>query len=114
MAKISIDQFSNYNRLVKRIYDPSVKGPETTQTAAPPSVPCTRQGTSDHQCAGSPQSSRDPAPFHAQEKVLASSSWADQVPNFRQEIRQSHYRNDPVKYDLNLTMYLPSSYSPQK
>ena len=21
-------------------------------------------------------------------------------PNFRQEIRQSHYRNDPVKYDL--------------
>ena len=23
------------------------------------------------------------------------------VQNFRQEIRQSHYRNDPVKYDLN-------------
>ena len=22
------------------------------------------------------------------------------TPNFRQEIRQSHYRNDPVKYDL--------------
>ena len=25
----------------------------------------------------------------------------EQVPNFRQEIRQSHYRNDPVKYDLD-------------
>ena len=32
--------------------------------------------------------------------MLASLLWADQVPNFRQEIRQSHYRNDPVKYDL--------------
>ena len=41
------------------------------------------------------------APFHAQEKLLTSSSWVDQVPNFRQEIRQSHYRNDPVKYDLS-------------
>ena len=41
-------------------------------------------------------------PFQAQEKLLTSSSWVDQVPNFRQEIRQSHYRNDPVKYDLAL------------
>ena len=32
----------------------------------------------------------------------SSSSWAGWSPNFRQEIRQSHYRNDPVKYDLNL------------
>ena len=40
------------------------------------------------------------APFHAQEKLLTSSSWVSQVPNFRQEIRQSNYRNDPVKYDL--------------
>ena len=40
--------------------------------------------------------------------MLASSSWVDQAPNFRQEIRQSHYRNDPVKYDLNLTLNLPS------
>ena len=24
------------------------------------------------------------------------------VPNFRQEIRQAYYRNDPVKYDLVL------------
>ena len=39
-------------------------------------------------------------PLHAQELLLNSSSWVDQVPNFRQEIRQSHYRNDPVKYDL--------------
>ena len=28
-------------------------------------------------------------------------------PNFRQEIRQSHYRNDPVKYDLNSTLPKP-------
>ena len=41
-------------------------------------------------------------PFHAQELLLNSSSWVDQVPNFRQEIRQSYYRNDPVKYDLSL------------
>ena len=33
----------------------------------------------------------------------SSSSWAGWSPNFRREIRQSHYRNDPVKYDLNLT-----------
>ena len=34
----------------------------------------------------------------------SSSSWAGKSPNFRREIRQSHYRNDPVKYDLNLTL----------
>ena len=38
--------------------------------------------------------------FHAQDLLLNSSSSVGQVPNFRQEIRQSHYRNDPVKYDL--------------
>ena len=43
------------------------------------------------------------APFHAQEKLLTSSSWVSQVPNFRQEIRQSNYRNDPVKYDLTFS-----------
>ena len=43
-------------------------------------------------------------PFHALKELLASSSWFDQVPNFRQEIRQSNYRNDPVKYDLNLLL----------
>ena len=41
-------------------------------------------------------------PFHALKELLASSSWFDQVPNFRQEIRQSNYRNDPVKYDLSV------------
>ena len=40
-------------------------------------------------------------PFHAQEKMLTSSSWVDQAPNFRQEIRQSYCRNDSVKYDLD-------------
>ena len=40
-------------------------------------------------------------PFHAQDDLLNSSTRISQVPNFRQEIRQSHYRNDPVKYDLD-------------
>ena len=43
---------------------------------------------------------RNVGSFHAQEKVPNSSSRIDQVPDFRQEICQSHYRNDPVKYDL--------------
>ena len=43
---------------------------------------------------------QDSRPFHAQKKTHDSSSWLDLTPNFRQEIRQSHYRNDPVKYDL--------------
>ena len=29
-----------------------------------------------------------------------SSLWIDLAPDFRQEISQSHYRSDPVKYDL--------------
>ena len=41
-------------------------------------------------------------PFHAQEELLNSSLWVDQVPNFRQEIRQSNYRNDDLKYDLDI------------
>ncbi len=44
----------------------------------------------------------DTSPLHAQEEVLASSSWRDQAPDFRQEIRQSNYRKDPVKYDLDV------------
>ena len=40
-------------------------------------------------------------PLHAQDEVHDSSSWIDQVPDFRQEICQSNYRNNPVKYDLN-------------
>ena len=39
---------------------------------------------------------------HAKEKLQASSSWTGTAPNFRQEICQSNYRNDPVKYDLNI------------
>ena len=60
----------------------------------------TPKGASDHQCFRLPGG--DLKPFHAQEVLPNSSSWFDQVPNFRQEIRQSHYRNDPVKYDLAL------------
>ena len=40
--------------------------------------------------------------FHAQEELLNSSSWVDQVPNSRKEICQSNYRNDDQKYDLNI------------
>ncbi len=60
---------------------------------------------SDHQCSGSSQEA--PQPFHAQESLLNSSSWVGQVPNFRQETRQSHYRNDPVKYDLAVMRCTP-------
>jgi hypothetical protein len=40
-------------------------------------------------------------PFHALDKPCVSSSWLSQIPSFRQETCQAHYRNDPVKYDLN-------------
>jgi len=52
---------------------------------------------SDHQCI---RRYLLQTPFHAQDSQLNSSSWVGQVPNFRQETRQSNYRNDPVKYDL--------------
>ena len=39
--------------------------------------------------------------FHAQEKLLYLLIVAEMTSNFRQEIRYSYYRNDPVKYDLN-------------
>jgi hypothetical protein len=39
-------------------------------------------------------------PFHALDKPCVSSSWLSQIPSFRQETCQAHYRNDPVKYDL--------------
>ena len=45
--------------------------------------------------------SRSPHLFTLRKKRHSSSSWAGKSPNFRREIRQSHYRNDPVKYDLN-------------
>ena len=38
--------------------------------------------------------------FTLRGRFYISSSWFDQTLNFRQEIHQSHYRNDPVKYDL--------------
>ena len=47
--------------------------------------------------------SRSPHLFTLRKKRHSSSSWAGKSPNFRREIRQSHYRNDPVKYDLNST-----------
>ena len=58
------------------------------------------KAASDHQCFRFPEGTLKP--FHALKELPISSSWFDQVPNFRQEIRQSHYRNDPVKYDLAL------------
>ena len=41
-----------------------------------------------------------PIPFHAQEKLLVLIIVVEMTSNFRQEIRYSYYRNDPVKYDL--------------
>ena len=52
--------------------------------------------------------SRSPHLFTLRKKRHSSSSWAGKSPNFRREIRQSHYRNDPVKYDLNNALpFLP-------
>ena len=42
--------------------------------------------------------SRSPHLFTLRKKRHSSSSWAGKSPNFRREIRQSHYRNDPVKW----------------
>ena len=84
----------------------------TTQTATDPFT--THVGVaSDHQCFKFPEEGTW-KPFHALEKLLTSSSWFDQVPNFRQEIRQSHYRNDPVKYDLVLQLLSMTSRCTEK
>ena len=39
--------------------------------------------------------------FHAQKKKLCLIIVDGKTSNFRQEIRYTHYRSDPVKYDLN-------------
>ena len=46
-----------------------------------------------------------PVPVHAREKLLGLIIVAEMTSNFRQEIRYSYYRNDPVKYDLNFTTF---------
>ena len=40
--------------------------------------------------------------LHAQKKKLFLIIVDGKTSNFRQEIRYSHYRNDPVEYDLNV------------
>ena len=40
-------------------------------------------------------------PFHALVRTCISSSWLSKVISFRQETYQLHYRNDPVKYNLD-------------
>ena len=47
---------------------------------------------------------------HAQDKLLCLVIVAEMTSNFRQEIRYSYYRNDPVKYDLNFTTSLNITY----
>ena len=39
--------------------------------------------------------------FTLRARDFISSTWLSKASIFRQENRQSHYRNDPVKYDLN-------------
>ena len=46
-------------------------------------------------------------PFHAQEKLFCLLIVVEMTSNFRQEIRYSYYRNDPVKYDLNFQTITP-------
>jgi len=43
------------------------------------------------------------------ERPLISSSWMCKSPNFRQEIRSSYYRNDSLKYDLNVSNNLQNN-----
>ena len=50
-----------------------------------------------------------PIPLHAQEKLFYLVIVAEMTSNFRQEIRYSYYRNDPVKYDLNSTTFCDSA-----
>ena len=52
-----------------------------------------------------------PIPFHAQEKLLVLIIVVEMTSNFRQEIRYSYYRNDPVKYDLNVFFVFYISHS---
>ena len=46
-------------------------------------------------------------PFHAFKELPNSSPWFDQVAKFRQEVCQSHYRNDPF---LKCNIYLVPSH----
>ena len=39
--------------------------------------------------------------FTLRARDFISSTWLSKASIFRQENRQSHYRNDPVKYDLD-------------
>ncbi len=55
---------------------------------------------SDHQCNA--HHCWLALPLHALDKPCVSSSWLSQIPSFRQETCQAYYRNDPVKYDLDL------------
>ena len=41
-------------------------------------------------------------PFHAQDTSWYSSSWLSKISSFRQETSHLYYRNDPVKYNLNM------------
>merc|ERR1711884_516227 len=47
--------------------------------------------------------------LHAQKKKLCLIIVVGETSNFRQEIRYSYYRNDPVKYDLNFNSVRNSS-----
>ena len=74
----------------------------TTQPASFP-LPLHEAETSDHQCTD-PNLRVGPCTFsRSGKRGTSSSSWAGWSPNFRREIRQSHYRNDPVKYDLTFS-----------
>ena len=74
--------------------------------------PPTYGATSDHQCPISNCRSRSHSDvFTLRARDFISSTWLSKASIFRQENRQSHYRNDPVKYDLN-TKEVGHQYSP--
>ena len=53
---------------------------------------------SDHKCIRFSKEALKP--FHSLKELPNSSSWFDLVAKLRHDVCQSHYRNDPVKYDL--------------
>ena len=53
-------------------------------------------------CALDVHKIRSTNPFHAQDTSWYSSSWLSKLSSFRQVTSPLYYRNDPVKYNLNI------------
>ena len=65
-------------------------------------LPPAKGATSDHQCPRGLCKQEPLDVFTLRARNFVSSSWLSKASIFRQENRQSYYRNDPVKYDLSV------------